>query len=329
MTETWALNLFDRLHVGHEVLIDRLRDMPNPVAVVADGELVAHELEMAAIIQPATTRLKKLEGYLAATGLNEMIPVRVVSSFAELVSAHSPTSFLMFEGPCCEEIEARALSLRKQQLGFKDIVEHLKPMRADDGDKVSSARIRKGEIDRLGRHLRGTSQPPRRLEFSTRSGLKIPKGDVYDVHEVCPEKEVVARIERDRPAKVISVGDVTTASVIAQGYTPDVCIVDGITRRGGFEGSFRGEKEYVIYNPPAVIFPEAWSVIDTAIHDDARSLIVVDGEEDLMGFPVVLLASEGSVMLYGQPDVGIVWCPADQENKSRAQAYLEDMPTIT
>ena len=70
------------------------------------------------------------------------------------------------------------------------------------------------------------------------------------------------------------------------------------------------------------------SVIDTAIHDDKTSVINVEGEEDLMGFPAVLLAPDDAAVLYGQPDVGIVWIPVNEENREIARALLEDMPII-
>lgn len=303
--------------------------MPKPVAAVTDGELVAGDLELASIIQPVNTRVKKLEAYLADKKLSRIIQVQIVSSYAELLRIPGSTVFMMFEGPCCQETQSRALSLRKQQLELKDRMEYVKPVLAEDGGKITSARIRRGEIDREGHRLKGTREAPRRLEFSTRPGLKIPKGQVYDSSQVCPEKEIVQRIRKENPVKVISVGDVTTASIISQNYTPDVCVVDGTTKRGQFEGSFTGDKEYLIYNPAAVIFPEAWSVMDTAIHDSVKSLIMVEGEEDLLGFPAMLLAPIGSVLLYGQPDVGIVWSPVDDDNKARAKSYMDDMPVIT
>jgi uncharacterized protein (UPF0218 family) len=89
------------------------------------------------------------------------------------------------------------------------------------------------------------------------------------------------------------------------------------------------ERTYKIYNPAAVIYPEAWSVIDTAIQDENKySLIVVEGEEDLMGFPAVLLAPDDAAVLYGQPDVGIVWIPVNDENKKIARDLLNQMPII-
>jgi uncharacterized protein (UPF0218 family)/phosphopantetheine adenylyltransferase len=329
MSKTYALNLFDRLHEGHRILIDVLIDMPNPVAVITDGELLSEDLELASIIQPAELREKNLRKYLASISLDSKIEVVTFTSIADLLSIKEKVAFLMFEGPCCMEIEENLLTIRKQKLGFDDEIDLLKPIKATDNDKMSSARIRKGEIDRKGRRLRGTKEPPRRLEFSDRADLKSPKGNVYNMKEGPPEKRVVERIQDENPDIVIAVGDVTCATVLDEGYTPDVCVVDGTTKRGVFDRKFEGDIEYVVYNPPATLYPETWSAIDTAIHDGLHSLVNVEGEEDLIGFPAVLLASINSVLIYGQPDVGIIWVPTNQNNKALARTFLNKMPVIT
>jgi uncharacterized protein (UPF0218 family) len=166
------------------------------------------------------------------------------------------------------------------------------------------------------------------LQLDGRAGLKTPKGDVYDTKDGRPEVRVVQRIIEESPVKVIAVGDVTSDTILQEGYTPDVMIVDGITKRGPYEEQFSAPQEFTIYNPAAVIYPESWSTVDTAIHEEGKSLIIVDGEEDLMGFPAVLLAPNGSAVLYGQPDVGIIWIPVTDENKKIARNLLEDMPVI-
>ena len=315
---TWALNLFDRLHLGHHVMIDRLAEMQNPVAAVTAGELVGHGLELQNLIQPLEVRVERLKEYLIESKLDDIIEVKGITQNDELLPIGKDATFLMYEGPCCTEIQSGALDARKKKLGVEDTVEFLLPVRANDGDKIASARIRNGQIDRLGRKLRGTNEPPRLLQFEGRSGLKTPKGDVFDTKSGPPEKRIVQRIEEESPMIVIAVGDVTAATLLD----------DGITKRGAYEREFKANGEYLIYNPAAVIYPEAWSTIDTAIHQDKPSLINVDGEEDLLGFPAVLLAPDDAVILYGQPDVGIVWVPVTPENKSLARELLEQMPII-
>ncbi|MFX0044250.1 MAG: DUF359 domain-containing protein [Candidatus Hermodarchaeota archaeon] len=328
MGESFALNLFDRFHLGHEALVDKLSDMPDPVAVVTDGEIVGKGLDLENIIQPLDVRIEKLREHLASEGLIDSVGVMSASHTDDLLAIENKATFIMYQGPCCDEVKSGALSRRKEELGHDDELTYMKPVRAFDGNKLTSARIRKGEIDRQGKRLRGTKEPPRRLDLSLRSDLKAPKGDIYAIKDGAPENRVVERIQREAPKLVVAVGDVTSATLIHQGYAPDVSIVDGITKRGAFEERLSGEREYSFYNPAAVLYPEAWSTIDTAIHDKQKSLVIVDGEEDLMGFPGVLLAPNGSVMLYGQPDVGIVWVPVDKANKTLARDLLDAMPII-
>ena len=328
MPGTWGLNLFDRLHLGHQVMIDRLSEMPNPVACVTAGDLVGPGLELEALIQPVDIRERNLREYILKSKLEDTISVKSFTKIEDLLEIQGDTTFMMYEGPCCTEIESGALNIRKDRMGVIDNIEYLKPVRAHDGGKLASARIRLGEIDREGRRLIGTKEPPRELQLEGRAGLKIPKGEVFATKDGPPEKRVVSKIREESPSCVIAVGDVTSSTILKEGFTPDVMIVDGITKRGPFEEQFSARQVYKIFNPAAVIYPEAWSVIDTAIHNDSNSLIIVEGEEDLMGFPAVLLAPDDSAVLYGQPDVGIVWIPINEVNRKISRDLLDDMPII-
>ncbi|MFO7836278.1 MAG: DUF359 domain-containing protein [Candidatus Thorarchaeota archaeon] len=328
MAGTWALNLFDRLHLGHEILLERLSQKHDPTAAVTTGELIEHGLELASIIQSTSYRVKKVTEFLESIDLVDKIEVKEIHRYAEFLEIPGKTKFMMYIGPCCTDLEQHGVDLRKTQLGINDEIEYLKPVRADDGKKLSSARIRKGKIDPQGHRLRGTEEPPRRLDTRTRKGLKTPKGTVYNENDCIPEKEVAERIQKEEPQCVVAVGDVTSATLMNEDCIPDVSIVDGKTKRGPFGDSFSGEKEYHAYNPAGMLYPEAWSVIDTAIHDNKKSIVFIEGEEDLMGFPAAVLAPQGSVMLYGQPDVGIVWVPITAENVKLAKQFLKAMPEI-
>ena len=227
---TYALNLFDRLHPGHHALIDRLSEMPDPVAVVTYGELVGRGLELPEIIQPVEYRKKKLHEYVEYVELEDIIQIETMGDVNDLVKLQGAKKFLMYQGPCCTEIENGALEQRKEKLGIHERVEYLKPVRADDGEKLTSARIRQGFIDRNGHRLVGTKEPPRLLKLESRSDLKSPKGEVFSVKEGAPEKHVAKRISQENPPCVIAVGDVTSVTVSREGTIPDVCIVDGITK---------------------------------------------------------------------------------------------------
>ena len=122
-------------------------------------------------------------------------------------------------------------------------------------------------------------------------------------------------IPRDPPASVyhakaaaedlglrllITVGDVVTSNVRRYWREPDVAIMDGRTRRYGI-----GEAEQasmVIDNPPATLVSESFIAVRKAV-DEAmkgrRSVIWVNGEEDLLAVPAVLESPVGSAVMYG------------------------------
>ncbi len=77
MPGTWGLNLFDRLHIGHQVMIDRLSEMSNPVACVTGGELVGKGLELEQLIQPIELRERNLCNYIRSIRLDNIISVKV------------------------------------------------------------------------------------------------------------------------------------------------------------------------------------------------------------------------------------------------------------
>ena len=62
---------------------------------------------------------------------------------------------------------------------------------------------------------------------------------------------------------------------------------------------------------------------------EARSLIVVEGEEDLSPLILHPLAQIGSAILYGQPGRGLVlrWC--DEDSKERCRNLLRRFENST
>ncbi len=61
---------------------------------------------------------------------------------------------------------------------------------------------------------------------------------------------------------------------------------------------------------------------------DGDTLIVVDGEEDLAVIPCVLFADEGDVVLYGQPDEGIVAVEVSEEKKMEIATLIKIMRAL-
>ncbi len=51
--------------------------------------------------------------------------------------------------------------------------------------------------------------------------------------------------------------------------------------------------------------------------------MLVDGEEDLVVLPAIMIAPDGASVVYGQPDEGMVHVVVDDEVRREVRALLE------
>lgn len=129
---------------------------------------------------------------------------------------------------------------------------------------------------------------------------------------------------RDAP-RIVTVGDRTTERMLSYGITPDVQIVDGLEKRQDRSLPLGLADAIRCSNPPAHITDEAVAAIIRAYGMDAPVCIRVDGEEDLLVLPALIHAPEGTLLMYGQPDRGLVLVRADAAAKNRAARMMEYM----
>lgn len=169
-----------------------------------------------------------------------------------------------------------------------------------------------------------------RLPEILRGELAKPHGTLVKGKEDEVSRKVSDFIRRREPCKVITVGDVVTRSMISHGVKPDLSIIDGKTLRGP-EGKidYTIDKTYRLANPAGLIVADAWKVIGKALKEKKKIMIVVEGEEDLLGIPVVMLAPTGSLMLYGQPKEGIVIVDVNDEIREFVTSIQNRMEEAT
>jgi uncharacterized protein (UPF0218 family) len=165
-----------------------------------------------------------------------------------------------------------------------------------------------------------------KLPESIREELSEPHGTLVKGKEDSVSKKVAEFVRKATPPKVITVGDVVTRSLISKGIKPDVAIIDGKTLRGPEEKiDYKADETYTLKNPAGLITSDAWKVIDKALKRKKKTEIIVDGEEDLLGIPAALLAPKGSLILYGQPNEGIVIVTVNDEITQFAENILSRM----
>jgi uncharacterized protein (UPF0218 family) len=84
-----------------------------------------------------------------------------------------------------------------------------------------------------------------------------------------------------------------------------------------------------IENPAGVITSIAYDhirkICSKCNHGSSPIAIVVDGEEDLLTLPVVKFAPLGSLVVYGQPCVGIVLVKITDQIKFEAELIMKRM----
>jgi len=129
-----------------------------------------------------------------------------------------------------------------------------------------------------------------------------------------------------KDALVITVGDATTEKMLSFGLTPSLQIVDALEKRNKRDLPV-GTTETVLTctNPAAEITEESISVIRKALSMAFPVRIVVDGEEDLLVLPVAVYAPDNSVILYGQPNEGLVLVHLTEEVRNRAKSIMNSM----
>ncbi len=162
-----------------------------------------------------------------------------------------------------------------------------------------------------------------KLPDSLRDQLKIPLGILLPIDQ--DNKTNVQKYLSD-DSFIITVGDRTTEKMIDFDLIPSLQIIDGLEKRIKRDIIKLGNAfELKIDNPAAEITLESIEIIKKAFTMNSPIRLTVNGEEDLLVLPVCIHAPENSVILYGQPNKGLVLVQITTEIRNKAQALLDLM----
>jgi hypothetical protein len=78
-------------------------------------------------------------------------------------------------------------------------------------------------------------------------------------------------------------------------------------------------------NPAAEITPQSIDIIKKAFTMQPPIRLCVNGEEDLLVMPVCIYAPENAIILYGQPNEGLVIVKITSEIRNKTQKLLDLM----
>ncbi|MFX1509789.1 MAG: GTP-dependent dephospho-CoA kinase family protein [Promethearchaeota archaeon] len=162
-----------------------------------------------------------------------------------------------------------------------------------------------------------------------RESLKGPKGKLFSRKDLGAAKDACTYIRKHKLSPVIAVGDLVSINLMKVDCQATLSIIDGKTKRNdSIEYGIPTDVTFTATNAATEIRPEVWIAIELALaagQTGKTAKLLIEGEEDLTALPAVALAPNGSAVVYGLPDQGIVVIKVASEHKQAVHTILQKM----
>ena len=308
---------FDHFHIGHERLISEICKKSEKVTIglVVHGLAVkkkyAHALESYSVRKSMLVYFLKKHNWDIKTSIIPLFDI-----FGTALSDLTIQALFMTKDT---RRNAILVNEKRRKIGLSKLTLIQVPfVRGSDGKRISSERIRLGQIDRKGNNwsLFFRSSGIWNVPNNLRKTLQKPLGKVHRTLSHFKKKG------EKTPFCLVSVGDVITSKLLQNGIQPDVSIIDFRTRREVINTNkytdiystlVKYQKKAVMYscrNKAGTVSKSAVSIIKKSIEAWFKTkkpqCIVVNGEEDLLVLPLILTLPLQSEIMYGQFKKGYV-----------------------
>ncbi|MDZ4228783.1 MAG: pantetheine-phosphate adenylyltransferase [Patescibacteria group bacterium] len=294
---------FDHLHLGHRQLLR---------AAKSQGQKIIIGLCRQSMLSKKPYP-QSLEGYSTRRqALAQFRPDQIISLTDIYGPAVKSTSI---EAIVCSPLSRPnviKINHRRQKYNLKPLAIIEVPLvKADDGQRLASGRIRQGLINRQGLYYPDIFKRHLKLPLSLRPLLQRPFAPL------------VKNISRPRFG-CIAVGDIAAVTLLNQTIAPDLAIVDLKTRRQPVFPDLKSlglKPGLTAPNPAGTINRRAVKQLLRCLNQKLSSLLI-DGEEDLLVLPTVLLAPLQTTVFYGQPNRGLVKIIVTETAKAKALKFV-------
>lgn len=318
-TEVILGGTFDHLHKGHKALLDAAFVRGTHVTIGLTTAPLYQKKFLAQSIEPFEKREQSLVHYFNEqkySGRATIIPLTDI--YGTSLTDRSIEAIFVTE---VTYHNALLINKARGEKGLPPLRIHIVPfVHGNDGEIITSQRIRYGEINREGHPYLQlfVKKPMLLLPDSLRKILAKPLGPV------APDITSLKKLLSDN-ALVITVGDVVSQSVDDAGIPVILKIIDQRNRRGPIAAT--PLQESAVKNQAGRIEQEAVLAYQQSLKkyfaEHQTQTLVIDGEEDLLALPAILLAPMGSFVLYGQYGEGIVVNRVDEAVKATIQSIIE------
>ncbi len=167
------------------------------------------------------------------------------------------------------------------------------------------------------------------LKPQLRKELKNPLGSLLKGTPEHTMKQLSLIIKRKQPEIIVAVGDVVSQNMLKAGIRPHIMIIDcKIMRETAKTFNIQDRKKITLENPAGTITPQAWMMVEEALSQEKPIVMMVDGEEDLLTLVAVSKAPKGSLVVYGQPNEGLVAVNVDDTAKRKVKLIIQAMEPL-
>jgi GTP-dependent dephospho-CoA kinase len=316
---------FDQFHIGHQKLIDTAFEQSEHVTIgVTRPVLYKHKL-LSDQIDDYTIRKSAVITYLERKNLSKRATIIPIDDmYGDSLKQNMDAIFATY----ANLPNVRLINRKRRSLNLNPLRVVLVPtLKGDDGQIITSQRIRLGEIDRTGHSYKKIFKDKNVLILPDhlRDAMRHPLGKVSrDTASITKQLESCPLI--------IAVGDIVTLSLLQINLPAAISIIDGRTRRHTLT---KDENDQLLHssnniqrfnNAPATIHTRVVDgfrkAIKTYLARHKNQILQIHGEEDLLALPAMLLAPLGSIVLYGQVDLGVVVNEITEEKKKEIERLL-------
>lgn len=292
---------FDHFHAGHRHFLSFAADLAEEVWVGITTPEVTLKKQFSDQIEPYEKREKAVKEFLVSQNIKyRLFP---------LPDVYGPT----LEGSPVEAIAVTEATQRggalinqeRKRLGLPTLPVHVCNLLTDEEcELLSSTRIREGKVNRAGQVYELLFVEDLHLNDNQRKFFNDKQGKLVSEPTLDGNRYVV--------------GDMVLDTFVKEGWEFKVGIFDGLNQRSGYSSSFLDKLsiDIEVNNPQHVITTQLIVELKKVIKA-TKSILRINGEEDLAAVALALLLPLGDVVYYGQPNEGMIEMEVTEELKEK------------
>lgn len=311
-----ASGTFDLLHDGHKSFLKKSLENGDEIIVCITSDSYVKSFKDGRDIESFELRRSVVAEFLESIGAKKRTKIVSIDDIYGplLTDEYNPQGIAV-----TPENEKTGLLINSERTkkGLEELeIKVIEMKKAEDGEVISSSRIRNGAVDREGKLYVDPKWKNRKLILPNDLRLELAK-PFGKVLNFAPN-----HIDSD---KTITIGDVTTKIFNEKSSDQLLSIIDfAVKREKKFDqlsqlGFDERIKTQTVENPAGEIRWELFESIKNSLFDHERNVILINGEEDLAVLPAVLAGPLGFTIYYGQPDQGLVEVIVTEEKKKEAK----------